>query len=436
MILDKEKLSRVAVVFGESELAQRTWITSLLQCLVPHFSVELLTEYPAEVIIEGVTNYYAHPHDISRETKSKPSLREAVKQYIKRAVPGIDLMLNVRKTMVQTYYRIKGIGPLYKRLNGSPQWGTPEFIRLITQKCTQKSYGGVIAVDVRELILCHQVIAGVPIIYYSIELHHRRHPAFYSSHLTPLKNAEAVAFKDVVAVIIQDEERARFLWQDNHRPYEPDKVILFPVSYMGHSSIKRSNYFRSLYPEYDKQKLLVQMGNIHEYRRSDELIKMASTCPDKYTMIFHGFCSQSYKKAINSIDNLHCRYSQPVESIEVEKVAAGADIGLVFYLDNNFNERLIAHASATFALFMKCGLPVLAGNVGSLSRIVRQYNCGIVVEDLGNLFHAADQIMADYESYSYNAVRCFEGEHQLSHYCENLIDRLTELCQPRENQNR
>lgn len=417
-----DKLSRVAVVFSEGELVQSPWIISLLQCLVPHFSIDLLTEYPAEVNIEGVTNHYAHPHAINNE--SKPVLPDGIKQCIKRVPPVYRLLLRVH----QTYRKIKGIGPLYRHVHGLPQWGTPEFVSLFAQRCTPQLCDGVIAVDVKELIICHQVVTGVPIIYYSFELFYRGHPEISPRHLAPLKDAEADAFKDVAAVIIQDEERARFLWQDNQRPYEPEKVILFPVSYMGQAAVRRSDYFRTLYPELARQRLLVQMGSIKKCRRSNELIEIAAMCPEQYAMIFHGFTEESTRRALESNRLTRCRLSQPVPFGDIEKVAAGADIGLVFYFDNNFNDRLVAHASSQFALFMKCGVPVLAGNVGSLSRIVRQYNCGIVVEDLANLFKAADQIMADYETYSHNAVRCFEGEHQLRHYCKTLVDRLTELC--------
>ena len=425
----QKKQCRVSVVCVESGVVRNPAVFSLLNCLAPHFSVDLLTEYPAEANIKGVTNHYAHQtlqHSINIESKSV--LRGRLKEYIKRVPPLLNLLLKMRKTMAPAYNRIKGIGPLYRHVNGSPQWGTPEFVSLIAQRCTQKLCDAVISVDVKELIMCHQAVTEVPIIYYSIELHHRGHPEFFPTHLAPLKDAEAAAFKHIRAVIIQDEERARFLWQDNQRPYEPEKVILFPVSYMGQATIKRSDYFRSLYPELAKQKLIVQMGSIKKCRRSYELIEIAASCPEQYDMIFHGFTDELANKALTSNSFPRSRYSQPAPIGDVEKVAAGADIGLVFYFDNNFNDRLIAHASSQFALFMKCGVPVLSGNVGSLSRIVRQYHCGIVVEDLANLFNAADEIMADYETYSQCAVRCFEEEHQLRRFCENLIERLIEMC--------
>jgi len=422
----QKKRYRVTVVYAESGLVKSPAAFSLLNCLAPHFSVDLLTEEPAEVNIEGVTTHCAYYHPINIE--SKPVLPDGVKKLIKRATPVYHLLLRMHQAFHETYSKIKGIGPLYRNVNGAPQWGTPEFVNLVARRCMRKFCDAVISINVNELIICHQVVTEVPIIYYSLELHHRGHPEFFPTHLAPLKDAEAAAFKDVAAVIIQDEERARFLWQDNQRPYEPEKVILFPVSYMGHAAVKRSDYFRTLYPELVNQKLLVQMGSIKKCRRSYDLIEIAARCPEQYIMIFHGFTDGLANKAINSINNTRCRYSQPVESFQVEQVAAGADIGLVFYFDNNFNDRFVAHASAQFALFMKYGVPVLAGNVGSLSHIVRKYRCGIVVEDLADLFFAADEIMADYGTYSNNAVRCFEGEHQLGHYCNTLIDRLTELC--------
>ena len=421
------KRQRVTVVYAGCELAQSPAIISLLVCLVWRFEVDLLTEYKAEVNIQGVVNHYAHKCAITIESKS--ILSDGLKHCIKKIPLIYHLLLRVRRSLVQAYNKINGVGQLYKRVNGSPQWGTPEFINLVAQRCVRELCDTVISVDIKELIICHLAVKEVPIVYYSVELHHREHPAFSSAHLAPLKDAEASAFKDIAAVIIQDEERARFLWNDNRRPYEPEKVILFPVSYMGLAAVKRTEYFRKLYPDLARQKLLVQMGSIKKCRRSNELIEIATRCPEQYAMIFHGFADVFAQGALEANRLPRCRLSQPVRSFgDVEEVAASADIGLVFYFDNNFNDRLIAHASSQFALFMKCGIPVLAGNVGSLSRIVRKYRCGIVVKDLANIFSAADQIMTDYETYSKNAVRCFEGEHQLRRFCKNLIDHLTELC--------
>lgn len=426
----QNKQFRVAVVYTESGLVRNPAVFTLLSCLAPHFSIDLLTECPAEVNIDGVTNHYTRQYSLTIEKKL--IIADGLKRYIKKIPLVFKLLSIVRsrliQTLVQSYREKKGIGPLYKQVNGSPQWATPEFISLVAKRCTNKLCDVVISVDVKELIICHQVVTEVPIIYYSLELHHREHPAFSPSHLTPLKDVEAEAFKHLAAVIIQDEDRARFLWQDNHCAYEPEKVILFPVSHLGSATVKRTEYFRELYPDLAKQKLLVQMGSIKKCRRSDDLIDVAKMCPEQYAMIFHGFTEEFSHKAFESNYFSRCRYSQPVAIPDIEKVAAGADIGMVFYLDNNFNDRLIAHASSQFALFMKCGVPVLAGDVGSLSRIVQRYRCGVVVEDLSNLFTAADKIIADYETYSQNAVRCFEEEHQLGHYCRNLIDRLTELC--------
>jgi len=421
-----EALLRVVVVYTEGGMMTNPSLFALLNYLSPHFSIDLLTELPIDVEIKNVTNHYAHQHAVSdqRKTMVPDRLRQSIK-----SLPFVNYLLSgkakIKAKVRQVYAKKKGFGPLYRHVKGSPQWATPEFVRLVQRRCKREVCDVVIALDVKELIVSHQAVKDVPIIYHSLELRHFGESDFFHTHLKPLKEAEGMAFKDVATVIIQDEERARFLWESNNCRYEPEKVILFPHSYIGNAAVRRSNYFCTLFPELRRQPLLVQMGTICQHRRSDELIKIATMCPERFFMIFHGFSDNSLKREIESIGAPRCRYSRPVESFrDVEEVASGVDVGLVFYLADNFSDILAAHASSQYCLFMKCGVPVLTGNAGSLSRIVRRYRCGIVVEDLTNLFSSADEIMSDYETYSRNAVRCFESELQLAHYSEPLIKRI------------
>jgi glycosyltransferase involved in cell wall biosynthesis len=106
----------------------------------------------------------------------------------------------------------------------------------------------------------------------------------------------------------------------------------------------------------------------------------------------------------------------PLPYDQVDRVFNSATIGLVFYkkldnLDSDANNMAqIASASGKLTHFLECGKPVLVSNLPSLVNILDQYPCGIVVEDPSSSIEvgqAIAKIMANYETYSFQARECF-----------------------------
>jgi hypothetical protein len=96
----------------------------------------------------------------------------------------------------------------------------------------------------------------------------------------------------------------------------------------------------------------------------------------------------------------------------------------------NENDRLIAHASGQLALFLQCGVPVVAGGGGTHEAVVREYGCGRVVAHESAVFSAARTILADYDAFSDRAVACFEKEYDLEIPLDRVIERLRRLVGP------
>jgi len=297
-----------------------------------------------------------------------------------------------------------------------------ELLEIIDGKCRNVLYDFAIGLGHQGLILAHMSLPGIPLVYFSDEIFYNGHPEFHGPKFSLEKNLEKQAFNDVALVLIQDEDRAGLLFRDNGVPYQPEKVIHFPVSWPGKARIWRSDFFIQRFPELQRKKLLLQHGSLVPQRHTGELLQVSTKCPETYSMVFHGKLSPYLKRNYNQAK---CWFSEPNAPIEkLEEVAAGAHIGLVFYTASNENDRLIAHASGQLALYLKCGVPVIVNNKGTLAPLVRSWNCGLVVENERDIFDAADLISQDYKFYCQKAVECFNEEYNLQKFYPPLLKKL------------
>ena len=167
----------------------------------------------------------------------------------------------------------------------------------------------------------------------------------------------------------------------------------------------------------DGKKILLQQ-NVGGARRSEEIAKMAmQTSSEEFAIVFNGstFADETarYVQHKGFLDYRH-----------LDMLVASADIGLVFYLDDNENDRLISHASGQLSHFTMLGVPVITSYTPSLERLVNKYNCGIVVKSVNDIYAAARQIMKNYEKYCAGAIACFDAEYDSANYQDKILQRL------------
>jgi len=300
-----------------------------------------------------------------------------------------------------------------------------KFINMIDNNYSKKYYDFVIGIGHQGLILAYLSFKVLPLIYLSDEIYYEGHPEFSGPRFLLEKKLEREAFRRVALIIIQDEDRAKLLYKDNLKDYNLGNVVFFPVSFLGKAELKRSNFFRNRFSDIGKRKILLQHGSLTPHRRTNKLLEVSKHCPDHYALVFHGNWSIYLH---NSKLKAHCWISQPDVPLEnLSKVASGADIGLVFYQNNNDNDRLIAHSSGQLALFLKCGVPVIVNNVGSLAPLIHSWQCGIVVEHEKDIYDAADCIISDYDKFCRKAILCFQSNYTLEQSYYNIQNRLMNI---------
>jgi len=250
-----------------------------------------------------------------------------------------------------------------------------------------------------------------------------------------------LAYRKAEAVIIQDEERYKTLIEYCH--YQHEKVFYLPNSPLSSPETLNSggneNFFREKL-NLNSEKfpyLILSAGMICESVCSTVLARAFAKVDNGCALIFHGVVREPNEAAyLNSLkqanaDNLFLSLDLVLYE-QIDRIYQAATIGLAFYdnCDDNFSK--IAMASGKLPQYLKHGKPVLVSNLPSLSRLVEQYNIGIVIKDPSDseeIQSALEKLLSSYETYSQNAQLCFEAEFDFAKKMQPLLGFMDKLCE-------
>lgn len=269
---------------------------------------------------------------------------------------------------------------------------------------------------------------NVPVLYHSLELSLSLQPQTIPAVLKPLKILESKYISRAVAVIVQDQERARLLCEDAMLQNPP--LFFVPVSGLGEPIRERGRFFHESFGFDDNQKILLHIGGMgHDYC-TDEIISAAPRLPHNWQLVFHGnteaistalhLCNSSHRTKIYA-SNKQVSYDQ------LPRIVSSGTVGLVFYRGDNLNCFHTGLSSDKMALYMRCGIPAITPDFPSFRRIVENYKCGISVPDPSCIPDALLEIEADYETYRANAFNCYLDNYEFSKHFELVVDFIANL---------
>ena len=298
-----------------------------------------------------------------------------------------------------------------------------------------KKYICFIGVDKEGLVSADLVnYDEVPLIYYSLELEYSARPGIVSGlRFNIIKELEAIAHHDAMATIIQDEERAKVLFEYNRVSRDKQKTLYLPVSMLGEAFKERTDFFNRRLGIPGDKKILLQLGMISSTRMSLEIAKSAQEWPEDWALVMHG---KFYEDAEHQLRELNEKGNifvseRKVPLNDMPKVVASAHIGLVFYKDleeDYYNNYYIGSSSGQLAHHLQCGIPIITINIPSLSRVVDEYQCGLAVNDVNSISEAANIIFSKYEFYRENAFRCFEARYRFDKNFRNISQFIKSLA--------
>ena len=349
---------------------------------------------------------------------------------------AFDIPIVLKILLILKYkFQVRSIQPIFELVF----FTLPCLIHLIkTNKLSIFKKSINIGVDTNGSIsaLIKSYIFRQKFIYLSLELNHPNRFIWFTKIINIL---ERLAYRKSQCVIVQDEDRFNTLCEYNK--YQHPKVFYLPNSPTSSTSLSKEvqlkNYFREIFNLSEEKFycIILQAGMIQDAVFSKELAQAFVSINKGYALIFHDReqrqSDDPYIKSLKQINSKNLFLSlKPLPYEKIERIYTSATIGLAFYrnLDNNFSQ--ISKASGKISHYLKYGVPLLVNNLESLSKLVEQYNVGIVIKDPLNSLEiesAIEKILKDYSYYSKNATICFEEQFNFSKKIQPILSFMKSL---------
>ena len=278
-----------------------------------------------------------------------------------------------------------------------------------------RPYAALIGVEKGGLAWAGTVAARTrtPLVYYSLELYTRDHPWIVSSlWMQRFKALEESYHRRCAATIIQDPFRGKVLLADN-RVRRPMRMAYLPISLSGGTVDTPSRWLQDRLGSPPGEKLILCYGEVSGRRLSPELARLAQGFPEDWRLVFHGFGEPDAIGQVRGIDLLgRVGISTTlVPAIQRQELVRSAHIGLALYGSATLNDRLTGRSSEKIAMYLQCGIPLIAFRYPSYEHIEAE-GSGILIDGLDEIPGAVARILGNYDFYVRNARSCYRR-----HYC-------------------
>lgn len=222
-----------------------------------------------------------------------------------------------------------------------------------------------------------------------------------------IKNIEGADF-----LITHDHWHSDFL--KKHCDLSKTKCLYLPNASYTDVHKGSSDYLRNLLG-IDKDKMVIlHSGGLGKWFMCKELAEVSAKWSNDKILVFHTshhVDSDPYYKAIKedvgTRDNVLFS-TNPVPNTELDELVASANIGIALYSVEHLGYRAeyMGVAAGKIGNYLKCGVPVIATRLPSLSYI-EDYGCGILIDELSQIEEACNKIKSDYPRYQEAAYKCY-----------------------------
>jgi glycosyltransferase involved in cell wall biosynthesis len=302
---------------------------------------------------------------------------------------------------------------------------------LTLRHCLRHFYTCLIGVDPPALIVSGllAMLVRVPLVYFNLELYFSRE--FKSPFLRLMKTLERFFNRRCSFTIIQDQERARLLAEENRISLET--IILLPNSPLGPALRRRSDYLQKRIGLSPEAKPILYVGTLDKATYLPELIQAARQWPAEWALVLHS--RQRGNPLGLNLDNLPWVKSSggPVPYADLPALISSADVGLVLYRNDDTiwmgdNITYVGLSSGKLAQYLRCGVPVAVIAFPGLCELIEHYHCGICVQEVTELQEAIATILAHYQDYSQGALTCFSEVFDFECHFDAVLARLNGMA--------
>lgn len=343
---------------------------------------------------------YPHVHDVLSFLSKKFNLN-----YIDSGNRGtifFDNGINIFQTFQNSYNR--------NRKNR-------RVTEIINRALSERFYDFIITIDHYSLYLLNKIKRSnySRVVFWSLDFISYDHP-WYLNHKSIRRFVEQ-SKKDLKIceyIIIQDEFRAA-CFDSIYLTGEKPKIFL-PVSI--HNSKNLSKRFNVV-----SNTNIVQLGSIHSYRGSLELIRNYQNCDDRIRLHLKGHVARDASELNQKMKNKAIIDSKIDHKDEMRKFLLKMHIGYTDLKHSDLNSYFISCASGQVAEFTHLGLPmIIAGNT-QLKQSIKRFETGILIDRVNpNEFtKAIKQIINNFDFFSRNSLKLFKEKYDLAIYHNRLL---------------
>lgn len=236
-------------------------------------------------------------------------------------------------------------------------------------------------------------------------------------------------FADVI--VTQEKSRLDDLEKKINHKFSRVPKFFIPHSPLGRSKDKNrkngGDFFHKLFALSKIDKVILHAGWIHDGMCVDKIALSSQTWKSEFRLVLHEREKRSpqedFIRHVSKLSGNKALLSlNPVTFDRIDEVISSAHIGLIAYDSKYGAGRVnIRKSSGKLGQYLKCGVPVIALKLPGYEEMFTQYKCGLVFESFDQIEDCIDTIMADYQSFSEEAFRCFSEEFDFKKFFSPLL---------------
>ena len=253
---------------------------------------------------------------------------------------------------------------------------------------------------------------------------------FLLEYPEPGNKNEYKSMKRAKHIITHDRWHLDFIL--HHFDIDENKFLLLPNASHTPPYNKSSDYLARKLNVAGKR-IILHSGGLGEWFYCKELAQATEDWKGDTLLVFHTSHrveDTPYYKEMSTIlkERQNVVFSTtPVSNEELDELVASAYIGIAFYSVSKlgFRAKYMGLAAGKIGNYLKCGVPVIATRLPSLSYI-EEYQCGTLVDDVSEVKEAINLISRNRTFYSANAHRCYNELWEPSRYLETIYATISE----------
>lgn len=227
--------------------------------------------------------------------------------------------------------------------------------------------------------------------------------------LTRLQRLENKSLEKSDIIITHDKWHKQFLLTHFNLN---NKILLLPNSSFTSEIYMESNFLQKRLGV-QGQKIVLHSGGFGKWFKCKELADSTYNWDKNVKLVFHVSHRVEDDKYFEEVYESDYRGKvlfslNPVSTYELDSLVASADVGIALYSEKELGYRAtyMGLAAGKIGNYLKCGVPIIATKLLSLSYI-ETYQCGILVEKEKDIASAINKILSNRDMYSKNAHRCY-----------------------------